>query len=109
VSRFKPSNEPTRVAQLARIWKMVCEKLLRSAARRAGGVVKEIVGGKDAPHGVLEDAVHAVMPSAISTESSLARAIRDGVRIPAAAVESTCVNATVPILDCDTAPQNARA
>src|SRR6185503_6159712 len=33
--------------------------------------------------------------------------MRDGVRKTRCAVESTCVNATDPILDCDTAPQNA--
>src|SRR3954454_7733618 len=33
--------------------------------------------------------------------------MRDGERNTRCAVESTCVNATDPILDCDTAPQNA--
>src|SRR5207244_11093930 len=48
-----------------------------------------------------------LLPIAISTKSSLARAIRDGVRNTRWAVESTCVSAIGPILDCDTAPQNA--
>src|SRR5258707_13855279 len=48
-----------------------------------------------------------LFPSATSTKSSLARAIRDGVRNTRWAQESTRVNVAGPTADCETEPQNA--
>src|SRR5258708_29113529 len=48
-----------------------------------------------------------LFPNATSTKSSLARAIRDGVRNTRWAQESTRVHDTGPIIDCVTEPQNA--
>src|SRR5882724_7276773 len=47
-----------------------------------------------------------LVPKATSTKSSLARAIRDGVRITRWAQESTRVDDTGPIIVCETEPQN---
>src|SRR6266851_377117 len=48
-----------------------------------------------------------LFPNATSTKSSLARAIRDGVRNTRWAQESTRVNVAGPTADCETEPQNA--
>ena len=75
----------------------------------AGGVVNdELSGGDDRLAAVLEDAVHAAGCPAPPARNPRWRALfATACGTPAGRVESTRVNATGPIADCDTAPQNA--